>query len=68
MVGNNKIKFINEKLNIFEFDYFGNSKKDLPIWDYTKKIIYTNASSSLKKIIKSKKIEIFEIKEIFSNR
>ena len=68
MVGNNKIKFINEKLNIFEFDYFGNSKKDLPIWDYTKKIIYTNASSSLKKIIKSRKIENFEIKETFSNR
>ena len=68
LVGNNKIKFINESLKIRDFDYLGNSKKDLPIWDYTKKIIYTNASSSLKKIINTKTIEKFEIKENFSNQ
>ena len=28
MVGINKVKFINEKLKIFSFDYLGNSKKD----------------------------------------
>ena len=67
LVGINKIKFIKEKLKIHEFDYFGNSKKDLPIWDYSKKIIYTNASSNLKKIINSKTIEKFEIKENFSD-
>ena len=51
MVGSNKIKFINEKLNINQFDYLGNSKKDLPIWEYTKKIIFTNVSASLREII-----------------
>tara|TARA_B100000989_G_scaffold132296_1_gene98204 strand:+ start:1627 stop:2184 length:558 start_codon:yes stop_codon:yes gene_type:complete len=67
LVGYNKVIFIKENLRIREFDYFGNSKKDLPIWDYSKKIIYTNASSSLKKIIHSRTIEKFEIKENFSN-
>ena len=36
MVGSNKVKFINGKLNIQDFDYFGNSIKDLPIWKYCK--------------------------------
>ena len=38
MVGINKVRFINDKLNIFDFDYLGNSEKDLPIWKYTKKL------------------------------
>lgn len=65
MVGVNKTKFINHKLKYEHFDYIGNSKKDLPIWDYTKNIIFTNASTNLKKIIKSKNISKFEIKAIF---
>ena len=65
MVGKNKVKFINEKLNIIEFDYFGNSKKDLPIWEYCKKIIYTNASANLKEIINASKLDKIEIKEDF---
>ena len=47
MVGINKVKFINKKLKYNEFDYVGNSKKDMPIWEYTKKIIYTNADKYL---------------------
>ena len=66
MVGRNKVKFINEKLKIIEFDYFGNSKKDLPIWEYCKKIIYTNASFKLKKIIDSSKLNKKEVKENFN--
>ena len=66
MVGKNKVKFINEKLKIIEFDYFGNSKKDLPIWEYCKKIIYTNASFKLKKIIVSSKLNKKEVKENFN--
>ena len=66
MVGSNKIKFINEKLHINQFDYIGNSKKDLPIWEYTKKIIYTNVSASLKEIIDSSKLDKIEIKEDFN--
>jgi len=66
MVGRNKIDFINNNLNIYNFDYFGNSKKDLPIWKYCKRIIHTNASKSLKKIIKSSELEKKEIQEKFN--
>ena len=66
MVGYNKVKFINEKLNIIEFDYLGNSKKDLPIWKYCEKIIYTNVSDSLRKIINNSKLYKVEVKEDFS--
>lgn len=66
MIGKNKIKFINEQLKILEFDYLGNSNQDLPIWNYTKKIIYTNASDNLKKIINSSDLDKFEVKENFS--
>ena len=65
MVGINKVKFINEKLNIKDFDYFGNSRKDLPIWKYCKRIIYTNVSTSLRKIIDSSGLSKIEVKENF---
>ena len=66
MVGQNKVKFINGKLNIQDFDYFGNSKKDLPIWNYCKKIIYTNVSKSLRNIIDSSDLSKIEVKEDFN--
>ena len=66
MVGSNKIKFINRKLNIQDFDYFGNSIKDLPIWEYCKRIIYTNVSESLRKIIDSSDLSKIEVKEDFN--
>ena len=66
MVGRNKVKFIREKLKIINFDYLGNSKKDLPIWEYCNKIIYTNASVNLKKIINTSKFSKIEIKENFN--
>ena len=66
MVGKNKVKFIKNELKILEFDYLGNSKQDLPIWSYTKKIIYTNISNSLRKTINSTKLDKHEIKEDFS--
>ena len=65
MVGKNKVKFINEELKILEFDYLGNSKQDLPIWRYTEKIIYTNISKDLRKIINKSKFGKNEIKEEF---
>ena len=65
MVGSNKVKFIKDNLNIHDFDYLGNSKKDLPIWEYTQNIIYTNASDSLKKIINSKNCSKLEIPTYF---
>ena len=61
MIGNNKVRFINENLNIHDFDYLGNSHQDLPIWKYTKLAIHTNASKELKKTIKSEGIEEKEI-------
>ena len=65
MVGINKVKFISNELKILEFDYLGNSKQDLPIWKYTKKIIFTNVSNDLREIINSSKLDKFEIKENF---
>ena len=61
---NNKVRFIKENLKINDFDYLGNSHKDLPIWKYTKRAIYTNASQELIKSIKSLD---FENKEIPAN-
>ncbi len=66
MVGSNKVKFIKENLKIYDFDYLGNSHKDLPIWEYTKRAIHTNASQELIKTIKSKNIENNEIPAIFT--
>ena len=66
MVGSNKVKFINKKLNIQDFDYFGNSRKDLPIWKYCKRIIYTNVSISLRKIIDTSDLNKIEVKEDFN--
>ena len=66
MVGKNKVQFIKKKLKIHDFDYLGNSYKDLPIWKYTKRAIYTNASNELIKIIKSQDLENKEIKANFS--
>ena len=66
MVGNNKVQFIKENLKIHDFDYLGNSHKDLPIWQYTKRAIHTNASQELKKIIKSQDIENKEIPANFT--
>ena len=61
MVGDNKVLFIRDNLKINEFDYLGNSHKDLPIWKYTKRALHTNASIELKKIINSLDFENREI-------
>ena len=66
MVGDNKVRFIKENLKIHDFDYLGNSHKDLPIWKYTKRAIYTNASQELIKTIKSQDFENKEIPVKFS--
>ena len=66
MVGNNKVQFIKENLKIHDFDYLGNSHKDLPIWRYTKRAIHTNASQDLIKSIKSQDLENKEIPANFS--
>ena len=66
MVGNNKVQFIKENLKIHDFDYLGNSHKDLPIWKYTKRAIHTNASQELIENIKSQDLENKEIPAKFS--
>ncbi len=66
MVGNNKVRFIKENLKIHDFDYLGNSHKDLPIWQYTRRAIYTNASQELIKTINSQDLENKEIPTNFS--
>ena len=66
MVGKNKVQFIKENLKIHDFDYLGNSHQDLPIWEYTKRAIHTNASQELIKTIKLQDIENKEILAKFS--
>ena len=66
MVGSNKVQFIKENLKIHDFDYLGNSHKDLPIWWYTKRAIHTNASEELIKIINPQDLENKEIPANFS--
>ena len=66
MVGSNKVQFIKENLKIHDFDYLGNSHKDLPIWWYTKRAIHTNASEELIKTINSQNLENKEIPANFS--
>ena len=66
MVGSNKVKFIKENLKIHDFDYLGNSHKDLPIWEYTKLAIHTNASQKLITTIKSKDFGNKEIPASFT--
>ena len=66
MVGDNKVQFIKENLKIHDFDYLGNSHKDLPIWRYTKRAIHTNASEELIKTINSQDLENKEIPANFS--
>ena len=66
MVGSNKVKFIKENLKIHNFDYLGNSHKDLPIWKYTKRALHTNAPQKLIKTIKSLDFENREVPANFS--
>ena len=66
MVGSNKVRFIKENLKINDFDYLGNSHQDLPIWKYTKRAIYTNATPELIKTIKLKNLENREIPAKFN--
>ena len=61
-----KVKFINDELKIFSFDYLGNSNQDMPIWKHTKRIIYTNVSNDLKKVIDKSVLDKFEVKEKFN--
>ena len=65
MVGKNKVRFIKENLKIHDFDYLGNSHQDLPIWKYTKRAIYTNASRELINVIESEDLENKEIQANF---
>ena len=53
------------RLEKYSFDYLGNSKKDLPIWNYCKRIIYTNVSDKLRIVINSSTLEKIEVKENF---
>ncbi len=67
MVGINKVNFIKNNLNIHDFQYLGNSIKDIPIWRFCKKILYTNANQRLKKIILKSGLEEEEIKASFKS-
>ena len=67
MVGYNKVLFITNKLKFRDFDYIGNSKKDLPIWYHTKNIIYTNVSKNLLKVIMTSSLTKTHIESNFKS-
>ena len=47
------------------FEYFGNSKKTY-LLNHCKKIIYTNPSVSLKRIIENSKLDKYQVKADFT--
>ena len=47
MVSYNKVHFIHNTLGYSKFDYIGNSYQDLPVWNYSENVIYTNVEESL---------------------
>ena len=68
MVGINKVNFIKNSLNIYDFQYLGNSTKDIPIWKFCKKILYTNADKRQQKVILTSDLEKEEIKANFKSQ
>lgn len=65
MVGYNKVIYITNELKFHDFDYVGNSKKDLPIWHHTKNIIHTNVNNNLLKIIMTSSLPKIHIESNF---
>ncbi|MBH83720.1 MAG: hypothetical protein CMP70_03480 [Flavobacteriales bacterium] len=71
LVGVKKADFLSNKFGKKGFDYIGNSKKDIPVWNVSKNIILANCSSALTKkmnsikapelIFSSERIGIFTI-------
>ena len=49
MISMNKVKYIRDKFGNTAFDYIGDSKKDIPIWNHTR-IAYTVNKRMLSKI------------------
>ena len=65
MVGHNKVLYITNELKFRDFNYIGNSKKDLPIWYHIKNIIYTNVNKNLLQIIMNSSLPKTHIKSNF---
>ena len=42
MIGTNKITYLKNNFNNFVFDYIGDSKKDIPIWEKSRKAFVVN--------------------------
>tara|TARA_B100001093_G_C26852981_1_gene1025993 strand:+ start:1103 stop:2518 length:1416 start_codon:yes stop_codon:yes gene_type:complete len=50
LVGKNKISFIRSSYNQSEFDYIGDSKKDIPIWEHCNRALIVSSESLLQKL------------------
>ena len=53
MISMNKVKYIRNKFDITAFDYIGDSKKDIPIWNHTRIAYVVNKEKIKNKIKKS---------------
>lgn len=48
MIGTNKITYLKNNFNNFVFDYIGDSKKDIPIWEKSRKAFVVNRKNITK--------------------
>tara|TARA_Y100000768_G_scaffold382146_1_gene361985 strand:+ start:31 stop:1350 length:1320 start_codon:yes stop_codon:yes gene_type:complete len=63
LTGNNKATFLVNKFGYKKYDYIGDNKKDIPVWDNSENIYTVNINKSTKKILKNRNHKYIEIKK-----
>ncbi len=60
--GDRKLKTIFQTINNTQFDYIGNSKADIPIWEKSNKIIMVNPKTGIKnKFLKNDNVQLIRV-------
>lgn len=57
MISSNKVKYLNEKFNNPIFDYIGDNRKDIPIWELSRNVLVVD-HGNITKYISHLKYEI----------
>lgn len=57
MISNNKIAYLNERFNMPIFDYIGDNKKDIPVWEASRKVLVVD-NGNIKKYISHMKYTV----------
>ena len=63
LTGYKKANFLVNKFGYKKFDYIGDSKKDIPVWDNSDNIYTVNINKNTKKILKNRNHKYIEIKK-----